>query len=61
MRKQSGTGRGSSYELYDRVSETLSKILIDQVSNIKQLTNLTWLVVAVMNGKSIALSQLANL
>ena len=33
----------------------------EQVSNIKQLTNLIWLVVAVINGKSIALSQLANL
>ncbi len=61
MTKQSETGRGSSYELYDRVSATLSKIMIEQVSNLKQLTNLTWLVVAVMNGKSIALSQLANL
>lgn len=36
-------------------------IMRDHVSNVKQLTNLVWLVVAVINGKSIALSELANL
>lgn len=36
-------------------------IMREQVSNIKQVTNLVWLVVAVINGKSIALSELANL
>ena len=61
MTKQSETGRGSSYELYDQVSGTLTDIMKEHVSNIKQMTNLIWLVVAVMNGKSIALSQLANL
>jgi hypothetical protein len=58
--KQSETGRGSSYELYDRVSETLTQLLREHVSNIKQVTNLIWLVVGIMNSKSIALSQLAN-
>jgi hypothetical protein len=36
-------------------------LLSGDVSNIKQLTNLIWLVVSVINGQSIALSQLANL
>ena len=36
-------------------------MMIEHVSNIKQMTNLIWLVVGVMNGQSIALSQLANL
>jgi Transposase DDE domain len=35
--------------------------LREHVSNIKQVTNLIWLVVGIMNSKSIALSQLANL
>lgn len=61
MTNQSETGRGSSYELYDRVGETLTDLMSERVSNIKQVTNLIWLVVAVINGKSIALSQLANL
>jgi hypothetical protein len=47
--------------LYDRVSEKLMGVMSEQVSNIKHLTNLIWLVVAVINGKSIALSQLATL
>jgi hypothetical protein len=59
--KQSESRRGSSYELYDRVSGTLVGLLSDHVSNIKQATNLIWLVVAVIEGQSIALSQLANL
>lgn len=61
MKQQSQSQRGSSYELYDRVSEQLMSVMSAQVSNIKQLTNLIWLVVAVINGQSIALSQLANL
>lgn len=61
MTNQTEPGRGSSYELYDRVSQTLTGVMSEQVSNIKQVTNLIWLVVAVINGKSIALSQLANL
>ena len=36
-------------------------LLSEHVSNIKQLTNLIWLVVGVIDGQSIALSQLANL
>ena len=60
MTKQSETSRGSSYELYDRVSETLTQLLRGHVSNIKQVTNLIWLVVGIMNSNSIALSQLAN-
>lgn len=61
MKQQSRSQRGSSYELYDRVSEKLMDVMGEQVSNVKQLTNLVWLVVAVINGQSIALSQLANL
>ena len=47
--------------MYDRVSKTLTEVMSEQVSNIKQVTNLIWLLVAIMNRKSIALSQLANL
>ena len=62
MKKQPERGRGSSYVLlYGRVEEKLMELLSDQVSNIKQVTNLIWLLVAIMNRKSIALSQLANL
>lgn len=61
MTNQSESSRGSSYELYDRVGEMLTDVMSEHVSNIKQVTNLIWLVVAVINGKSIALSQLANL
>ena len=60
MTKQPETGRGSSYELYDRVSEPLTRLMGGSVGNIKQLVNLIWLVVAVINGESIALSQLAT-
>lgn len=35
-------------------------LLRSEVSNVKQVTNLIWLVVAVIQGRSIALSQLAN-
>jgi len=58
--KQSETGRGSSYELYGRVSQTLIGMLGEQVSNIKQVINLTWLVVVMIESQSITLSQLAN-
>ena len=60
MKKQSESGRGSSYELYGRVEETLIPLLRAYASNIKQVLNLSWLVVAIMNSQSIALSELAN-
>ena len=52
--------RGNSYELYDRLSKQMVKVLENQVTNIKQLTNLIWLVGAVIQGNTIALSQLAT-
>jgi hypothetical protein len=58
--KQSEPARGSAYELYDRLSTTLTGLMSDYVSNIKQLTNLIWMVVGVLDSQSIALSQLAN-
>ena len=61
MKNQSEPGRGSSYELYGRVEETLVPLLRAYASNIKQVLNLTWLVVAIMNSQSIALSELANM
>ena len=60
MKNQSESGRGSSYELYGRVEETLIPLLRAYASNIKQVLNLSWLVVAIMNSQSIALSELAN-
>ncbi|MCS6848231.1 MAG: hypothetical protein RMN52_11020, partial [Anaerolineae bacterium] len=60
MTKQPKPGRGSSYELYDRVSGTLIGMLGAQVSNIKQVINLAWLVAVIIESRSIALSQLAN-
>ncbi len=60
MTKQSETACGSAYVLYDRLNVTLNELMSDAVSNIKQLTNLIWLVVGVLDSQSIALSQLAN-
>ena len=47
----------SSQELHDRLMETM-RPLVD-VSNIKQLTNWVWIVVGILQAKSIALSQIA--
>lgn len=52
--------RGNSYELYDRLDAQLDALMRDTVNNVKQLTNLIWLVVAVLQGRTIALSQLAT-
>ena len=49
--------RGSSYELYDRLTERMTGLIRSQVSNIKQLTNLIWLVTCIMNGETITLSK----
>jgi hypothetical protein len=51
--------RGNSYELYGRLDTQLNAI-VKPVSIVKQLTNLIWLVVAVLQSRSIALSQLAT-
>jgi hypothetical protein len=52
--------RGNSYELYDRLAAQMSVCMGDGVSNVKQLTNLIWLVGAMLQGHTIALSQLAT-
>lgn len=54
------TASGSSRELYDRMIETMKDVCSEQVSNITQLTNLVWLTVCILNGCSIALSELAT-
>ena len=59
--KQPETGRGSSYELYDRIALGLFDVLKPGVRNVKQVSNLLWLVAAIVGGESIALSQIANL
>jgi hypothetical protein len=59
--KQPETGRGSSYELYDRIAWGLFDVLKPGVRNVKQVSNLLWLVAAIVGGESIALSQIANL
>ena len=51
---------GSSEELYDRLSEKVMAVCWDQTTNIKQLVNLIWVVVGVINARSIALSEIAN-
>lgn len=48
----------SSQELYNRLSEKLSELV--NVSNRKQLVNWIWIVVGLIQGKSPALSQIAN-
>lgn len=60
MKKQPSLPSGSSYALYDRLQERMTNVMSDQVSNVKQLTNLIWLVVCIVNGQTIALSQLAT-
>ena len=54
------SNQGSSYELYDRLSERMTGLMRSQVSNVKQLTNLIWLVVCIMNGETINLSKLVT-
>lgn len=51
---------GSSQELYDRLSQKLIAVCGDQATNVKQIVNLIWLVVGVINARSIALSEIAN-
>ncbi len=51
---------GSSEELYDRLSQKLIAVCGDQTTNIKQVVNLIWLVIGVINARSVALSQIAN-
>ena len=51
---------GSSQELYDRLSQKVMAVCWDQTTNIKQLVNLIWVVVGVINAGSIALSEIAN-
>ena len=52
--------QGNSYELYDRLDTQLDELMSESISNVKQLTNLIWLVVAVLQGHTVALSQLAT-
>ncbi len=51
---------GNSRELYDRLSEKLMAVCGDQTTNIKQVVNLIWLVIGVINARSVALSKIAN-
>lgn len=51
---------GSSEALYDRLSQKLTAVCGDQTTNIKQVVNLIWLVIGVINARSVALSQIAN-
>lgn len=45
---------GSSHELYTRLFTTLVRLNCDYASNIKQLVTLTWMVVGVLQARSIA-------
>lgn len=54
------SSRGSSYELYDRLSEQMTDLMQSQVSNIKQLTNLIWLATCIINGETISLGKLVT-
>jgi hypothetical protein len=47
----------SSQELYNRLVETVQSQV--KVSNVKQLTNWIWIIVGILQAKSIALSQIA--
>ena len=46
--------------MYDRLQARLTKVMSEHVSNVKQMTNLIWLVVGILNGQTIGLSQLAT-
>jgi len=48
----------SSQALYNRLNETLRSCLV--VSNSKQVTNWIWIVVGILQARSLALSQIAN-
>jgi len=48
----------SSQALYDRLIQTIQSLV--DVSNIKQLTNWMWIIVGILQAKSIALSQIAT-
>lgn len=50
---------GSSFLLYTRLFATLVRLCRSQVSNIKQLVTLSWMVVGVLQARSIAPSKLA--
>lgn len=50
---------GSSFILYSRLFATLARFCRNEVSNIKQLVTLTWMVVGVLQARSIAPSKLA--
>lgn len=51
---------GSSEVLYDRLSQKLIAVCGEQTTNIKQVVNLIWLVIGVINARSVALSKIAN-
>ena len=51
---------GSSQELYDRLSEKLMAVCGEETTNIKQIVNLIWMVIGVINARSVALSKIAN-
>jgi hypothetical protein len=51
---------GSSEALYDRLSQKLLAVCSEQTTNIKQAVNLIWLVIGVINARSVALSKIAN-
>lgn len=50
---------GSSFALYTRIFATLVRLCRDKASNIKQLVTLAWMVVGVLQARSIAPSKLA--
>jgi hypothetical protein len=61
MKKAKNTPqRGNSYSLYDCLSRELTDLLGSKVTNVKQLANLIWMVASVIQGNTIALSQLAT-
>ena len=51
---------GGSQELYDRLSQKLLAVCSNETTNIKQIVNLIWLVIGVINARSVALSKIAN-
>jgi hypothetical protein len=51
---------GGSEELYDRLSQKVIAVCGDQATNVKQIVNLIWLVIGVINARSVALSKIAN-
>ena len=50
---------GSSFALYTRIFATLVRLCRDKASNMKQLVTLAWMVVGVLQARSIAPSKLA--